>query len=130
MGTEMPLVGNLKYQEAEKTVLLFVRSTCKYCTASMPFYRELANRIAQKGVNTRLVIVGPEDEAVTKEYLDQHELSVFHVLKLGVDQSSAFGVLGTPTMVVVGRDGKLLASWRGQLPKEREREVERVLLGT
>jgi hypothetical protein len=38
-------------------------------------------------------------------------------------QPTSIGVDGTPTLLLINKDGIVTDSWRGKLPPEKEREV-------
>jgi hypothetical protein len=111
----------IDYGQADRTVVLYVRSTCKYCTASMPFYRHL-NETIGKGGHTRLVVVSIEDPDVTRGYLQANDLQVSDRVQ-HVGKANA-----TPTLLVVGRDGKIGGVWVGKQPPEEERSILAMLV--
>lgn len=106
----------------DSTVLLFVRSSCQFCTASMPFYARLRQQMAASGgaERLRLVIVTTDDRDTASSYLAQHRLTVDQLLA-----SARFPdkVWATPTLVVVSSTGVVKGAWTGQLNAARELEV-------
>jgi hypothetical protein len=120
IGDRLEEVKGLDITLAEKTLVLYLRSTCKFCTASMPFYRT----IAQRSGAARLAVVGPEPEEVLRDYVDQHSFVPDALV------SVPFGRLrfaGTPTLALLDANGRMLAIWRGQLPPNTEAEVRQAL---
>lgn len=68
-GDKAPSLVGLEYQP-RGTVLLVVRSTCHYCTDSMPFYRMLRSDAATKQVQVVALTTDPSD--VCRSYLMKH----------------------------------------------------------
>ena len=117
-GSNVSLQG-IDWGKNGQTLLLVLDTKCAYCTASAPFYQELARTAAQKR-SVELVAVLPQDVRESKQYLSD--------LKVPIDQvrQSAFDVLrvqGTPTLILVDQNGKVEQSWPGKLPPEQETEV-------
>jgi len=59
---------------AERTILLGTASTCRFCTASMPFYQRLTKAAKERGV--RVVAFATEDLETNREYLEGHGVTV------------------------------------------------------
>lgn len=121
-GDTFPAVKAVNYAASEKTVVLFVASTCKYCTQSMPFYAELAK--SRAGLRTQLVAVGFEPESTITQYLDGHRVPTDGVVST---MSRAYKFAATPTLLVLDSKGVVINQWVGAL-NGRQSEV-RALLG-
>lgn len=111
-------VPNVDWEKNEKTLVLYLRKGCKFCTESMPFYQKLAEVGAEK--NTKFVVVSPDSTEVSKGYLAEHDVSISEIR-----QSSlvTLGVRGTPTLILTNEKGEVSNSWIGKLPSEKEQEV-------
>ena len=120
IGDRLEEVIGLDVTLAKKTLVLYLRSKCKFCTASMPFYRTLA----QRNGAVQLAVVGPESEEVLRDYVVQHSFVPDAVVSVPVGRLR-FG--GTPTLALLDTDGRMLAIWRGQLPPDKEAEVRQAL---
>ena len=98
----------------EKTILVVTRSTCGFCTQSMPFYRTLAA--------SRVPIIGlaAEDLETNRRYFAQYEVPVTRVVDL---RSTGLRFSSTPTLLVVDAKRKVLGYWRGALDAKGEAEV-------
>jgi thiol-disulfide isomerase/thioredoxin len=114
-GTRVPLPG-VKWQA--RSVVLALSTRCHYCSEEAPFYRRLADSAASHGV--QLVAVFPEAVEEGRKYLDGLGVAVGRI-----EQAHAVLrlVKGTPTVLIVDRDGKVEQSWRGQLRSDREAQV-------
>lgn len=117
-GEAVDLPG-LDTERSSATLVLFVRSTCPYCTESMPFYRRLLDH-ASKG-RMRAVAVVLEQRETGAAYLAAHGLTVQNVLT--IDRSRPSRVKGTPTLILLDKSGRVVNSWVGKLAGQAENEV-------
>jgi hypothetical protein len=104
-GDAAEQLPDVHYGESKATLVLYLRSSCQYCTASMPFYRELTNHAHAKAV--RIVIVSAEPPQSLRAYLSQHHLEADRAL------SFEGRAVPTPTLVLVGADGRVRSAWLG-----------------
>jgi len=114
----------LGLKSAESNLLLVTRSTCHFCRASMPFYQRLTETARKAGA--RVVAVSAEDPAANRAFLLANGVQVDTVASLsesGLKQSP------TPTLILIRGNGKVVNSWVGQLPSDREAEVIRAVNG-
>ncbi len=118
VGTQMTLPG-VDWQESSKTALLFLSPRCGACTDDAPFYRQLAERSTIPGA-PRMVTVFAGDMDSARQYLEELELPTTAVVRANPQET---GVKSTPTLLVVDRSGKVVGSWRGKLPEEKQGEV-------
>ena len=102
--------------QTPRTLLFFVRSTCKFCTENMPFYQRVAARRAD-APNIRLVAVSTEPAATTRDYLKQHDVAFDDVLQV---PPGRLKIRGTPTLILVDKEKKVLESWVGLVAEDRE----------
>jgi len=117
-GETVSAITGVSYAAANRTGVLFVRSTCQFCTESMPFYQELV-----KGGAT-LVAISGEPKKNLDAYLDSHGLSIASAT---VERTSWPKLSGTPTLVVVDSAGKVVGSWVGLLSATDQRRVRELL---
>jgi hypothetical protein len=109
-------VSGIDWQKNQKTLLLALSTGCHFCTESGPFYRAI---VRERG-DTRLVALVPQGEDEGQEYLRS--------LGVGIDEvrHAAFrgmGLTGTPTLLLVDRDGVVSDVWVGALTPNKEEEV-------
>jgi hypothetical protein len=114
----------LGFNRAPRTLILITRSSCHYCSQSMPFYQRLAKAAHTKGV--RVLGVTQEELSVNKAYLNAYGLYPDDVAS-GKDNSILW--YRTPTLLLVSRTGVILNSWVGLLADEKQRGVLAALLG-
>lgn len=117
-GTKLQL-PNINWAQSEQTLLLALSDTCRFCTESAPFYQRLARQKTEPD-SPRLVAVLPQDVNQGQAYLDNLGVKVDEVKQSAL---SAIGVSGTPTLIMVDRDGVVKESWVGKLPPALEAEV-------
>ena len=106
---------------AERTILLVVNSRCRYCTDSMPVYRQLLDR--RDPATTRVVGVGMEPVQTLRSYFGEHRVEPDRVLQLPAGDSH---IRATPTVLAVDRGGTILAALEG-LPSSDEDFLSQVL---
>lgn len=117
-GTVLPL-ADVDWSKSSKTLVMVLSTSCRFCTDSIPFYQKLSK---QKGTRSdiRLLVLLPQTAEESGRYLSEHGISVDEVRRA---QPSEVYAKGTPTLIVVDREGKVIDSWVGKLPPEKEDEV-------
>jgi peroxiredoxin len=126
VGQQLEPIAGVPFDQSPNTVLVFVRSTCQFCTNSMGFYRSLAERAPAS--NFRLVVVSVEHPDVTRAYLKKHAVSPTAVAQAAASHP---GGRTTPTLVVIDQRGVIRRFWSGQLDDARQHEVlESLHVGT
>jgi len=107
-----------------RTLVLAVRSTCRFCSESVPFYRQVF-QIA-RDQHLPVVTVSADPESVTREFLSLNGLSPDGVHAVGRDSRLA---ARTPTIALVDAGGKAIACWTGRLNAAQEKEVDALIKG-
>jgi hypothetical protein len=103
------------WSKNEKTLVLAISSTCHFCTESAAFYRDIRAR-----TRVHTVAVLPQNVSEGRNYLSSLGVQVDEVLQASL---SSIDVSGTPTLLLVSRDGRVIRTWLGKLPPDLEREV-------
>lgn len=101
-------------------LVVAIRDGCRYCTASMDFYKRLVS--AASGSSTPIFFLAPHATEVTRAYLSRHGVVAPKVLEVNLD---AIGVPGTPTIALLDASKRVERSWIGQL---RGADQERAVL--
>ncbi|OFW07493.1 MAG: hypothetical protein A3H96_07080 [Acidobacteria bacterium RIFCSPLOWO2_02_FULL_67_36] len=122
VGSELSVAG-IQWTTREQTLLLVLSTTCHFCTDSAPFYRRLAEE-SRRHDRTRLVAVLPQPKTEGAQFLSSLGIRIDEVVQAPL---GSVGTRGTPTLILVGRDGKVKKFWMGRLPSERESEVVNAL---
>ena len=84
-------------------------------TDSAPFYQKVSATLL-KSPRVRFVAASRDTPEVTARYLKDHGVRVDAIATV----PNAFPVYGTPTLILLDAQGKVLNSWVGMLPKEGE----------
>jgi peroxiredoxin len=117
VGDSFGRVQGFDVATAPATLAVFLRSGCRYCTESMAFYR----RLSAVPKRARIVVFGAQTEETLNAYLKENGFKPDQVFRAKAGELKFFS---TPTLAVVGADGKVRGVWRGQLDDKREKEVE------
>jgi hypothetical protein len=125
-GAQLTQFGAALWPRHRRTLVLALRSGCHYCEASAPFYRRLVQMQASKGGDFGLLAVLPDDDLTARSYLSSEKLMLAFEPDIAL---TAAGILGTPTLIVVNNDGRVVKSWVGVLSSKQEKEVEEKLRG-
>lgn len=112
-------VSNAEFANAPATVLNFFAPNCGFCKKQIPQLETIRKTYSSKGV--RFINVW---ETMGKEFTKEETLEILKGLgaELEVAQDagnkvgSSFGASGFPTMVIVGKTGKIEATNVGALP--------------
>lgn len=76
--------------------------------------------IQKRKGTTRLLAVLPQSVEAGRKYLSDLGIAVDEVRQA---TPASLWVRGTPTLLLVNKDGVITSSWRGKLPPEKELEV-------
>jgi hypothetical protein len=119
--------GRTLVSRADRTLFVIVREGCRYCAASMPFYRRLiATRNAAAATSKlRLVaaVLDEPDQQSAEDYAKSHRLQFDQTVGLTPWQQRQLVVTGTPTLVLANRDGVIEKRWVGRIDESAQRLV-------
>lgn len=118
VGSRLALTG-ANWAGRERTLVLVLSTTCRFCSDSMPFYQRIAAE-AKRTAAVHLTAVFPQSADAAKRYLAQAGLAVDEVLQVPM---ASLGLRGTPTLVLVDSQGVIVRVWPGRLPAALEAEV-------
>jgi thiol-disulfide isomerase/thioredoxin len=91
-----------------KVVLLdFWATWCGPCKAAMPTMQKLHDEYASKGAVVLGVNTWEQKADAAKDYMASKKFTYGCLLK-GDDLATAYGISGIPTLVVIGKDGKVV----------------------
>jgi len=114
-GTHLPLP--VDWAANRRTLILVLGTKCQFCLASEPFYRRLT---AKPLPNVHTLAVFHEERQVGQEYLKGRHISIQDVRAAPL---AAVSARGTPTLILVDRNGDVIQSWLGQLTTGEEEKV-------
>jgi hypothetical protein len=121
VGDELTL-DNVVWSTSPHTLVLALQPNCTFTEASVPFYRDLLSSMAAAG--TPAILVTPHPLSVATHMLASYGLSIAESRQA---RFSSIGVPGSPTLLLVGKDGRVKDSWVGRLSPSRERDVFQAL---
>ncbi|MDA8017619.1 MAG: redoxin domain-containing protein, partial [Thermoanaerobaculia bacterium] len=96
---------SLEQQNGKTVVLNFWATNCGPCIMAMPHYQELADAYADRDDVTFLAISQDAESAVLKQWLSERSYTFDVAQDTGA--GIQFGVLGTPTTLVIGSRGRI-----------------------
>lgn len=100
-------------------VVIAISSSCRFCTESTPFYRQLADAHRRANGDWSLTFVGLEDPAALSSYLRSHGVDSPRVAALPLD----LGIRGTPTLLMIDGNGKVTEALWGKLSEAQEKDT-------
>lgn len=107
---------------SEKALVVALSPTCGFCNESMPFYKRLIDERNQKGSNVKFIAAVPAEEAKAEEQKKFAEAGVQPDSLVTMDFAS-IKVPGTPTILLVDNQGKVLNVWVGKQQASGEEEI-------
>jgi hypothetical protein len=130
-GQELPALPGLSLSTNAKTLVVVLKSDCRFCEESMPFYRKLSEAIrGNPRINSRLIVIGPEDLRTLTDYVTRHGVTAADVVTIPRQSSWMGKISGTPTLIFADERGRIDAIWLGKLNSAEQEEVEKKLLST
>jgi thioredoxin-related protein len=111
---------------ASRALVVAVSPTCHFCNDSLPFYKHLVDERNQKGSAVKFIAAVPTEDskAPESEKFTNAGVQPDNVVRLDF---SAIRVAGTPTLLLVDNNGKVLNVWVGKLDEGGEKEVLKTL---
>lgn len=111
-GTKVSL-PEIDWAKSDRTLLLVLSKGCRFCSESATFYQRLVRDTDGRGV--QFVAVLPQDVNEGRKYLNELGVTINEVKQSSLD---SLGVGGTPTLILVNREGAVTDSWVGKLPPD------------
>ena len=111
---------------SDRFLLVAVSPGCHFCNESMPFYKELLDKRNEKSSPIKFVAAVP-NEAAKAEESQKFATAGAQPDNLVHLDFAAIKVPGTPTLLLVDNNGKVLDVWVGKLDERGQKQVLRVL---
>jgi uncharacterized membrane protein len=115
-------VPEYSWPRDNRTLVLALSSSCRFCTESIPFYRRLIDRSKELGVG--VVAALPTEVSESVAYLSSHGIENVRVKKMSLQ---SIPVRGTPTIILLNERGEVDEFWSGRPAVGKENEVLRSL---
>ena len=108
-----------RFSDGKGTVRLvdFWATWCAPCRAEIPMFKDLHAAYGSKGFTLVGIAMDDEGVEIVKPYVD--ELQIPYLTLIGNDGVvDAFGgIVGFPTKFLVDREGRIVDSWVGEVPR-------------
>jgi hypothetical protein len=124
-GQTIPSIDGLPLADVDSSFVLYVSSSCHFCTESMEFYRNMMEARNSSGARIQVAVLAREPLDSLKAYLGKNGFRPDRMISLAVDTPVELSL--TPAMLQVYRTGKVERSWTGKLTDSAERQVLRIL---
>lgn len=124
-GARFPVKG-LDWTSSHQTLVLVWEQSCALCSESAPFYRLIEQNRADPS-KTRLVLLLGGDPNNAGAYMQNLQLSFDEVKPASLRELKPYGLVGTPTAVLVNDEGIVTNLWHGSLTELQQSEVLRAL---
>ncbi len=117
-GTKVSL-PDVDWSKSHQTLVLALSTQCRFCTESATFYQHLIQ--AKSGSEAfEVIAVLPQPESQGRQYLKGLGVGIEQVKQA---ELRTLGVQGTPTLLLVNKNGEVIDVWVGKLPEAQEVEV-------
>ena len=123
-GAALADTVGVDWSSADRTLVLSLHSECRFCTASLPFYRRLLD--ARRDSPVRVVVAASTEDTAIHAYLDDGGVQPDRVVTV---EAGALPIAATPALFLVDRGGIITGAWIGQLGDEQETAVLDALFG-
>lgn len=120
-GTTITLPG-ISFANGRDSLVLAVSTTCHFCQESLPFYKQLSEKVRGK---IDLIAVLPEPESEAKKFLADAAVQTDAIVKA---IPNSIGVQGTPTVLLVDGKGKVKNVWMGRLDEAGQKQMLSIVL--
>lgn len=121
-GEKLPAVQAVLPAGTQSALVLAVSPTCHFCTESIPFYKRLVDERNQKGSPVKVVVAVPAPEAKDQEAKMFADAGVQPDAVVPVSFPD-IKVSGTPTILHVDNQGKVLGVWVGKQDEGGEKKI-------
>jgi thioredoxin-related protein len=124
VGKKLDIPG-VAWNSSQISAVVFLSTECRYCEASMPFYRRLVSehhQTASSGV--ALLAISLEPSEYVNKHLASEQVQFDHVYQLA--QSNRL-LRETPTFLIVDKDGIIQLAALGVLPTSKEKEMLQIV---
>jgi hypothetical protein len=118
VGTRIALPG-VNWADKDNTLLVVLSKNCRFCSESAPFYQKIA-READQNEGVRLIAVFPQDAGEGRKYLSELGVPIEEVIQSPLE---VIGARGTPTLILVDKEGVVKNTWAGRLNSDKEPDV-------
>lgn len=116
IGKSMQISG-VRFPRQQESLLLALSTSCRYCQASTPFYRELSKKVRGK---VDLIAITPQTQEQMQLWLASDNVVVDQIVSARLD---ALGIITTPSLLLLDKSGKVTQAWIGSLDEQGQKQV-------
>jgi thioredoxin-related protein len=111
---------------ADRALILAIAPNCHFCNESMDFYKQLiARRDSLKSpVKVVAIVASADNKPLEQDRLHTSGVKPDDLVEVNFQTAK---LLGTPAVVLVDRQGKVLSVWAGKLDPHGQEEVLKTL---
>lgn len=113
-------LGGVKWDAAERTLVMALSTACHFCEASVPFYREVTASSAVKEKRVAVVAVFPQQQQEAESFVKGNDIRADRVVSTSLQ---SVGASATPTLLLVDRNGKIQRVWVGVLSQSQQNDL-------
>jgi hypothetical protein len=111
------------FSRHDRTIVVVVSTRCRFCAANMDFYRTLAESEPVQAQRIGLVVAGWESSTALERYLHDHGVTVDRFARIPASR-----VQGTPTLLIVDRQGVIELARVGELARRAQEAIVAALV--
>jgi len=112
VGERISAPAGYHWQEHDETLVVAVRAGCIYCEHSYPLYQRLEGLEHENHLKAHMLVVMPDNTEKGAALLSTHGLTSQNIPGTLLNNMKVYG---TPTLLLVDANGRLLQSWIGEL---------------
>lgn len=95
----------------------FWATWCAPCREEIPMFRDLTTTYGAKGFNLVGIAMDDEGLAVVKPFVEQNQVTYLTLLGNEAVAKSYGPLVGFPSKFLIDREGRIVASWVGPVPR-------------
>ncbi len=108
-GMVAPGLQGVNYSNENQTLVLLLRSSCPYCRAEVPFYKQVVE-VARRSGRTQIVAVFAAHDMGASRFLADNDIAARFTV---APDSQIFKAYATPTLLLVNHQGRVSDFWVG-----------------
>lgn len=119
-GDKLTSLNGWDWAAHDRTLVLGLKKGCHFCEESVPFYQRLVAQQRSETSKLAILAIFPDSADAVKEIVQSEGLEV---QALGGVAFETLKISGTPTLLLVDKNGTVLRAWSGMLSPRQEAEV-------